>query len=102
MKKLTSTERAGTAKRASDELRNEYHVDYTNSRPNPYATAMSGDVIAVVLDSDVAEVFRSADDVNNVLRSLITTFPATRRARKTGTRRKPATSPRTSARASGR
>jgi len=64
-----------------DQLRTEYHVDYTKSRPNRFAGRMSGGVVAVVLDRDVAQVFDSADSVNQLLRSVIAALPARRAKR---------------------
>jgi hypothetical protein len=55
-----------------DELRPHYDLDYSKSRPNRFASRFSEGAIAVVLDSDVASVFRSSDAVNSFLRSAIT------------------------------
>jgi hypothetical protein len=57
------------------ELRTEYHVDYTKSRPNRFAGRMSGGAVAIVLEPDVAQVFNSADSVNQLLRSVISALP---------------------------
>lgn len=63
------------------DLRREYALDYGKSRPNRFASRMSGDVIAVVLEPDVARVFGSAKRVNDVLRAVISAMP--RETRKT-------------------
>jgi len=60
---------------ADEDLRAEYRFDYRRARPNPYAAEMAGDVIAVVLDPDVAAVFRTAEAVNQALRSVIAALP---------------------------
>ncbi|MEX2153310.1 MAG: hypothetical protein WD825_08215 [Gemmatimonadaceae bacterium] len=52
-----------------DEIRPEY--DFTNARPNPYATRFAAGAITVVLDPDVAERFPDAKSVNEALRSLL-------------------------------
>lgn len=57
------------------EMRPEYRFDYRHARSNRFAARMT---MAVVLDSDVAEVFRSSDSVNAVLRSVIAAFPKQR------------------------
>jgi len=36
---------------------------------------MTGSVVAVVLEPDVAQVFGTADDVNRMLRSVISGLP---------------------------
>ena len=58
----------------------EYRFDYSRSKPNRFAAKMSSDTVAVVLEPDVAEVFRSSEDVNAVLRSIISAMPSSRRA----------------------
>lgn len=59
----------------NDELRPEYHFDYRKAKPNRFAGRAEGKRVVVVLDADVAKVFRSPDDVNAVLRALIKTMP---------------------------
>ena len=60
-------------------LSSEYRFDYSKSKPNRFAPAMSGGAIAVVLDPDVAEVFKSSKAVNTVLRSVISAMPRSKR-----------------------
>ncbi len=60
-----------------DELRPEYRFDYRKAKPNRFAGQAEEDRVVVVLDSDVAEVFRTPQSVNEVLRALIRTMPAT-------------------------
>jgi len=57
------------------EMRRDYRFDYRKSRPNRFAPLMKGTTIAVVLDPDIASVFKSSDSVNSLLRSVITAFP---------------------------
>ena len=71
MKKMSS--RRGSPKR--DEMRREYRFDYRKARPNRFAPLMKGRAVAVVLDPDVASVFRSPESVNSLLRSVITALP---------------------------
>ena len=56
-------------------MRREYRFDYRKSRPNRFASLMKGGTVAVVLDPDVASVFRSPESVNSLLRSVITALP---------------------------
>lgn len=62
-------------KRKGREMRREYRFDYRKSRPNRFAPLMKGGAVAVVLDPDVASVFRSPESVNSLLRSVITALP---------------------------
>lgn len=59
-----------SSSRVRDELRKEYDFDYADSRPNRFAAKLK-DTTVVVLQPDVAEVFRSSKDVNDLLRSAI-------------------------------
>jgi hypothetical protein len=56
-------------------MRREYRFDYRKARPNRFASMMKGGSVAVVLDPDVASVFRSPESVNSLLRSVIAAFP---------------------------
>ncbi len=68
-------------------LRAEYDFDYRKSRPNRFASRIGENVVAVVLEPDVAQVFDSSESVNQLLRSVISALPhRARRAR--ATRRK--------------
>ena len=61
---------------STDEMRPHYDFDYDKSRPNRFASRLKlGRVRSVVLEPDVAEVFRSSDEVNDLLRSIITKLP---------------------------
>lgn len=65
----------GLTSRSRDDLRPEYDFDYAKARPNRFAARVAADTRAVVLDSDVAEVFTTPESVNAVLRALIETMP---------------------------
>ena len=58
----------------SDDMRPEYHFDYSKARPNRFA-GRAKDCVIVVLDPDVAEVFTTPDSVNSALRALINAVP---------------------------
>ena len=56
----------------------EYRFDYSKAKPNRFAKRTRPGSMAVLLDPDVAQVFKSAESVNAVLRALMTTMPARR------------------------
>jgi hypothetical protein len=56
---------------ASDTMRKEYRFDYRRAKPNRFAEKMTEGALAVVLEPDVAAVFRSSEAVNTFLRSVI-------------------------------
>lgn len=51
-------------------MRAEYSLDYSNAKLNRFASKLA-DTSAVVLQPDVAAVFKSSDAVNEFLRSAI-------------------------------
>jgi hypothetical protein len=55
----------------SEDMRREYRFDYRKAKPNRFAERMGVGTIAVVLDPDVAAVFKSSESVNTLLRSVI-------------------------------
>jgi hypothetical protein len=59
-----------SSKPSHDTLRAEYALDYAKSSPNRFAAKLKG-TTAIVLQPDVAQVFQSADAVNDLLRSAI-------------------------------
>lgn len=60
----------------SEDMRREYRFDYKKAKPNRFAARMGAGTIAVVLDPDVAAVFKSSESVNALLRSVIAALPA--------------------------
>jgi hypothetical protein len=59
------------------DLRPEYHFDYSKSKPNRFVNVAPG-AVTVVLDPDVAKVFKNARSVNEALRTLIANLPPRR------------------------
>ena len=57
--------------RRKDVLLREYRFDYSKAKPNRFAGEMPPETIAVVLEPDIAAVFKSAKRVNAALRSVI-------------------------------
>jgi hypothetical protein len=58
-------------------IRKEYKIDYRRSRPNRFAKIAQEEPLVVMVDADVAEVFRTSEAVNQALRALITALPDT-------------------------
>ncbi len=59
-----------------DEILPEY--DFSRSRPNKYASRYKKGALVVTLDAEVAQVFQSAENVNETLRSLARIIQADR------------------------
>jgi len=58
-----------------DTMRKEYRFDYRRAKPNRFAGKMSEGVVVVILEPDVAAVFKSSEAVNTLLRSVIAAMP---------------------------
>jgi hypothetical protein len=63
-----------------NELKSEYKFDYSKSKPNRFASKMSEGTVAIVLEPDVAAVFKSSEAVNALLRSIISAIPSAKRS----------------------
>jgi hypothetical protein len=72
---MKNTELAETASVDTDDMRDEYRFDYSKAKPNRFADKMGQDRLMIVLDPDVAVVFKTPESVNRVLRALIATMP---------------------------
>jgi hypothetical protein len=60
----------------ADDMMPEYRFNYDKARPNRFAEQMGKDSVVVVLEPDVAQVFKTPESVNEVLRALIATMPS--------------------------
>ena len=72
MKNTTVIENASSV---SDEMQDEYQFDYSKAKPNRFASRIGQDQLMIVLDPDVAAVFKTTESVNQVLRAIITSMP---------------------------
>ena len=59
----------------ADDLEAEYSFDYSKAKPNRFADKIGGDQLMVLLDPDVAAVFKTPESVNKVLRAIIISMP---------------------------
>jgi hypothetical protein len=58
-----------------DELLPEYNFDYSRARPNRFATQATEKYITITLEPDVAKFFKTSEEVNKALRTLLSTPP---------------------------
>ncbi len=63
------------ARGKSDELRDEYRLDFTKAKPNRFSSRVDQTRLIVALDADVSEVFTTPEAVNKALRALIDAMP---------------------------
>jgi hypothetical protein len=52
----------------------EYRFDYKKAKPNRFAARMKNEPLIVIIEPDVAKVFKSFEQVNKALRALISTM----------------------------
>ncbi len=57
---------------SGDEILSEYDFDYSKAKNNRFAKEYH---VSVTLDSDVANVFKTSESVNKVLRAILTAIP---------------------------
>jgi uncharacterized DUF497 family protein len=72
---MKKTSRVSPKTKRTDGLRAEYRFDYTKAKLNRIAKRGRPGSLAVVLDPDVARVFKNSDSVNAVLRALVAAMP---------------------------
>jgi hypothetical protein len=64
-----------TRSRKVKEMAPEYRFDYKRAKPNRFAARMKDEPLIVMIEPDVAEVFKSSEQVNKALRTLISAIP---------------------------
>ena len=72
---MRNTSHSGIKTKKGNGLRAEYRFDYAKARPNRFATRIRPGAVAVMLDPDVARVFKNAETVNGVLRAVAAAMP---------------------------
>ena len=72
MKKMSTLKKHQPARAT---MRKEYRFDYRRAKPNRFAEKMAEGVVVVILEPDVAAVFKSSEAVNTLLRSVIAAMP---------------------------
>jgi hypothetical protein len=56
-------------------MASEYRFDYRKAKPNRFAAHMKDEPLIVMIEPDVAKVFKSSEQVNKALRALISAIP---------------------------
>jgi len=69
------------SKRRTAEMSKEYRFDYSKAKPNRFASRMKDSPLVAVIDPDVSKVFKTAEQVNNALRALISAMPEHKKAK---------------------
>ena len=69
--KKTSETKTSKAK----EMESEYRFDYRKAKPNRFAEKMQSEPLVVMIEPDIAKVFKTPEQVNKALRALISAMP---------------------------
>ena len=64
-----------TKSRKVQEMASEYRFDYKKSKPNSFAARMKNEPLIMMIEPDVAKVFKFSEQVNKALRALISAMP---------------------------
>ncbi len=72
---MKNTQPSKPNKNLQDDLLPEYNFDYSKARPNRFAKQENETKITVILESDVAKVFKTSEQVNKALRAIISAIP---------------------------
>ena len=84
---VKTSKRASTPAKRTTDIRAEYRFDYSRAKPNRFASKAGRNVVAVLLEPDVAAVFKTSKSVNTVLRSVISVMPAASKRKSPGSRK---------------
>lgn len=72
---MKNTEPSKPNENLQDDLLPEYNFDYSKARPNRFANQENETKISVILESDVAKVFKTSEQVNKALRAILSAIP---------------------------
>ncbi|MDF5721734.1 MAG: hypothetical protein PUP91_14895 [Rhizonema sp. PD37] len=72
---MKNTQNSENNQNLEDDLLPEYNFDYHQARPNRFATQVDETKITITLESDVAKVFKTSEDVNKALRAILSAIP---------------------------
>ena len=64
-----------TKSRKVQEMAPEYRFDYRKAKPNRFAVHMKDEPLIVLIEPDIAKVFKTPEQVNKALRALISAIP---------------------------
>jgi hypothetical protein len=62
-----------------DELEEHYDFDYSKAKPNRFAPILAEQSGFIKLQPDIQEVFKTSEQVNNILRAIISAYPKSKK-----------------------
>lgn len=64
-----------TKSRKVQDMASEYRFDYDKAKPNRFSSRMKDEPLIVMIEPDIAKIFKSSEQVNKALRALISAMP---------------------------
>ena len=71
---MNNTQDFNDERHLEEDLLSEYNFDYSQARPNRFV-ASKDKTITIKLEADVAEIFKTSEEVNKALRAIISAIP---------------------------
>ena len=62
-------------KNENEDMLAEYHFDYSKARPNRFAQGIAEGSLVVVLEPELAQVFRTPEQVKAILKAIAQAMP---------------------------
>ena len=59
----------------NEDMLAEYHFDYSKARPNRFAQGIAEGSLVVVLEPELAQVFRTPEQVKAILKAIAQAMP---------------------------
>jgi hypothetical protein len=56
-------------------VKSSYHFDYSKARPNRFARGIAEGSLIVILEPELAQVFKTSEQVKAILRAIADTLP---------------------------
>ncbi len=72
---MKNTQNSETNPNTTEDLLPEYNFDYQKARPNRFVTEDKKKTITITLESDVAKVFTTSEQINTALRAILSAIP---------------------------
>ena len=72
---MKNTQNSETNPNTTEDLLPEYNFDYKKARPNRFVTEDKKKTITITLESDVAKVFTTSEQINTALRAILSAIP---------------------------
>jgi len=60
---------------AEDDMLAEYRFDYSKARPNRFAEGIAEGSLVIVLEPELAQVFKTSEQVRTILRAIADALP---------------------------